>query len=171
MEATCLLRPCMSPSVCGTSWGPLPATSTSQARPWPLRQRRWQSRTVPSPCPRSCPHRWPHQTHFCPSLSCTWLQDPVPPPWAGGMTETHPLGSILQWFKKKKKKKTKTQQNKASGRFSSSVVPWGGRQEGASPGMTPLLGWWPGEPGRWHLAPSLPPLHPPRFLTTFERFL
>lgn len=66
---------------------------------------------------------WPYQTCSCPSLSCIWLQDLLLLPQGEGATETYPLGSILQWFKKKQNQKM--QQKIAIGCLSSSIVPWG----------------------------------------------
>jgi len=72
------------PSVCGGGVCPAPLATAPRASDG--------GRAGWSPLPA------PVRPRSCPSLSCPWLQDPVPCPGEGGTTPTHPLGSILQWF-------------------------------------------------------------------------
>lgn len=121
-------------------------------------------------CPRCRP---PSDSFIPPSLSCAWLQDPVPTPQGGGNKQNPPTGLKSSVVKKKKKDKNAAKQSQRP-LFLQLHCAMGGWTRGGQPLACPLSwGWWPGEPGRWHVAPSpppQPPLHPPCFLTTFERF-
>lgn len=66
------------------------------------------------------------------------LQDLLLLPWGEGVTETYPLGSVLQWLKKRKKKDKCSKTKPAAASPAPSCH--GGRWEGASPRQSPLLG-------------------------------
>lgn len=100
------------------------------------------------------------------------LQDLLLLPWGEGVTETYPLGSVLQWLKKRKKKTNAAKQSQQPLLQLHRAMGVDGR----GPALDSPLSWdwWPGKPRQRHLVPSLPPQsppHPPCFLTTFEQFL
>lgn len=108
VEATYLPRPCMSPSVCGTSQGVtalpwLPGPARHGCSP-STRDGGRAGQSLVLAC-RSCLHRQPHQTCSCPSLSCAWLQDPVPPALGRENHQTPRTGLHSSVVKKKKRQK------------------------------------------------------------------
>lgn len=149
---------------------PSAAASTSHAGPWPLCWRQWQSRTVPSPCLQELPgpiRLVPAPP--CPALGCrTYSRCP------GEREQLKPThwAQFFNGFKRKKKKKDAAKQSQRPLLQLHRAMGVDGR--GPALDCTLSWGWWPGKPGKRHLVPSLPPqspLHPPRFLTTFEQFL
>lgn len=141
VEATYLPRPCMSPSVCSTSQGVtalpwLPGPARHSCSP-STRDSGRAGQSLVLAC-RSCLHRQPHQTCSCPSLSCAWLQDPVPPALGRENHQTPRTGLHSSVVKKKKDKNAAKQSQRPLLLQLRCAI--GGRQEGASPGLSPLLG-------------------------------
>lgn len=114
----------------------------------------------------SCPHCRPHQTRSCPSLSCAWLQDPVPPrPGEGEQPKPSHWAQFFSGLKKKKKKCSKTKPAAAS---PPAPLCHGGQTGGGLPWPAPSPG--AGDQGRRAMAPGPPPCHPSH-LCTLPAFL
>jgi len=111
--------------------------------------------------PRSLPQSDPAPAPPCPALGC---RTQSPAPGRGGQPQPTRWAQFFSGFFNNNNKKKTRQISKAPPAPLGQII--GG---GSSPGLSPLLGR--GEPGPRQLAPSPPPLSPPRFLTTFRRFL
>lgn len=115
---------------------PSAAASTSHAGPWPLCWRQWQSRTVPSPCLQELPgpiRLVPAPP--CPALGCRTYS--CCPGEREQLKPTH-WAQFFNGFKRKKKKKRRSKTKPAAASPAPSCH--GGRWEGASPRLYPLLG-------------------------------